>query len=89
MNLALNDEENKKKIAAAGGIERVVQAMAAHVTVAIVQQNGCAALMNLASNNDENRKKIAAAGGIEAIKRAKAKHPSCVRNADLALFVFT
>ena len=40
--------ENKVAIAAAGGIERVVSAMAGHAGSAGVQEHGCAALWNLA-----------------------------------------
>jgi hypothetical protein len=83
-NLARNNAENKERIAAAGGIDRVVQAMAAHVGVAGVQEQGCGALRNLAANA-ENKKRIAAAGGIDRLVQAKKNHPSCATNADYAL----
>jgi hypothetical protein len=72
-SLAANNAENEKRIAAAGGIDRVVQAMAAHVGVAGVQESGCAALWTLAAN-DENKERIAAAGGIDRVVQAMAAH---------------
>ena len=42
--------ENCVAIAAAGGIERVVSAMAGHAGSADVQESGCAALSCLAVN---------------------------------------
>jgi predicted hotdog family 3-hydroxylacyl-ACP dehydratase len=68
------DAENRGRIAAAGGNDRVVQAMAAHVGVAGVQEQGCVALWNLAANNAENKNRIAAAGGIDRVVQAMAAH---------------
>ena len=42
---------NQVIIAAAGGVEAIVQGMQAHVGVAMVQEHGAAALRNLAANN--------------------------------------
>ena len=41
---------NKVAIAAAGGIERVVSAMAGHAGSAVVQEYGCVAFGSLALN---------------------------------------
>ena len=70
---ALHDD-NRAKIAAAGGIEAVVWAMGGHRGDAGVQQWGCGALFNLAFNNADNRAKIAATGGIEAVVGAMGAH---------------
>ena len=40
--------DNQVTIAAAGGVEAIVQGMRAHVGVAAVQEHGAAALRNLA-----------------------------------------
>ena len=42
--------ENRVAIAAAGGIERVVSAMAGHAGSAVVQEYGCVAFGSLALN---------------------------------------
>ena len=44
-------DDNHTTIAAAGGVEAVVQGMRAHVGVAAVQGQGAGALGNLAANN--------------------------------------
>ena len=43
-------DANQVTIAAAGGVEAVVQGMQAHVGVAAVQETGAGALSNLAAN---------------------------------------
>ena len=43
-------DANKVAIAAAGGVEAVVQGMQAHVGVVAVQENGAGALRSLAAN---------------------------------------
>ena len=65
-------------IAAKGGIEAVVRAMAAHESSEGVQRAGCAALKNFAAYNDGNKVAIAAKDGIEAILKAMAGHGSSV-----------
>jgi predicted hotdog family 3-hydroxylacyl-ACP dehydratase len=72
-NLAANNAENKERIAAIGGIDCVVQAMAAHIGVAGVQEQGCGAMFNLATNT-KNKERIAAAGGINRVVHAMAAH---------------
>ena len=49
-NLAYNNENNKVKIADAGGITTILSAMKTHSSNATVQENGCGALWNLALN---------------------------------------
>jgi len=43
-------DANKASVAAAGGVEAIVQGMQAHVGVAGVQERGAGALRNLAAN---------------------------------------
>ena len=43
-------DDNEVTIAAAGGVEAIIQGMQAHVGVAGVQENGAGALKNLAAN---------------------------------------
>lgn len=62
---AINDD-NKRCIAAMGGMDVILSAMKAHPKDAKVQQFGCGALFRLAVNED-NIMLVFAAGGIEAI----------------------
>ena len=55
-NLAWNTD-NQVKIAAAGGIESILNAMKQHAQHESVQENGCGALQNLSVNAD-NKVKI-------------------------------
>jgi len=72
-NFAVNDQ-NRAKVAEAGGIEAVVGAMRGHPEVANVQEQGCGALRNLAVI-DRYKTKVAEAGGIEAVVGAMGGHP--------------
>ena len=65
---------NQVKIAAAGGIESILNAMKQHAQHESVQENGRAALWNLADGNADNKAKIAAAGGIESMLNAMKQH---------------
>ena len=56
-----------------GGIEAVVAAVKAHTGVAVVQENGCAALANIVGTA-EIQPEVAAAGGIEAVLAAMKAH---------------
>ena len=71
-NLSVN-ADNQVKIAAAGGIESILNAMKQYAQHESVQKQGCGALWNLAANAD-NKVKIAAAGGIESILNAMKQH---------------
>jgi len=70
LSLAASHAEIKIRIASAGGIEAVVEAMQTHAQSADVQQNGCRALCSLANSHAENKIRIAGAGGIEAVVAA-------------------
>ena len=59
-----NHDNGKVKILGAGGIDVILEAMKAHLTIAEVQEDGCRALGNLASNNDNGKVKIVGAGSI-------------------------
>ena len=74
-NLAYNNENNKVKIADAGGITTILSAMKTHSSNATVQENGCGALWSLAVN-DKNQVTIAEAGGIPTILSAMKTHSS-------------
>ncbi|KAJ1492030.1 hypothetical protein T484DRAFT_1772916 [Baffinella frigidus] len=63
------DAENEVAIAAKGGIEAIVKAMAAHGSNAGVQVAGCKALSGLAGNAN-NHLAMATKGGIDAIVMA-------------------
>lgn len=58
------------QIAAAGGIQRIVEAMIEHKTDGRLQRSACSTLYNLAESVD-NRIKIREAGGIESIVEAR------------------
>ena len=45
---------------AAGGVERIIAAMAAHIQSEAVQEYGCSALMNLASSSAARISMVAA-----------------------------
>ena len=64
-----------ERMAAAGGIEAVVEAMKAHLSNPDVQHQGCGALGNIAVNADNNVL-VAKAGGIGAVVEAMKAHPS-------------
>ncbi len=65
VNLAFNSN-NQITIAARGGIEVIVTALATHCKIENVQHVGCWAFKNLALNVN-NRIRIASKGGIVAI----------------------
>ena len=65
--------ENKVKIAEAGGIEAIVQAMGRHGEDKGVQEAGCGALGSLGWNA-QNKVKIAEAGGLMLAQKAWDKH---------------
>jgi len=67
--LAWDNGAQAVKIADAGGILRVTEAMAAYAAAEGVQENGCWALINLAWN-DANVSKIHVAGGVELATQA-------------------
>jgi hypothetical protein len=73
MGLAYENKTNRRQIAAEGGIERVVKAMAAHEGETGVQKAGCWALAELAYEV-ANQLKIVAEGGIERTVKAMAAH---------------
>ena len=82
MNLAINDD-NQKKIAQADGIDMILRTMEEHAASnASVALEGCDALWMLACNTD-NRKSIADAGGIAMILSVMEKH-GAASNADVA-----
>ena len=66
--LAENDD-NKKKVGEAGGIDVILRAMEQHLFHPYVERQACCALSKLALD-DENRKKI------RGFLRAKQEHPS-------------
>jgi hypothetical protein len=66
-NLAHYNSSNQVRIAAEGGIERMVEAMKVHPEVGALQEHGCAALADLASNTAVGHGKIVAAGGVERV----------------------
>ena len=71
-SLAVNDI-NKLKIAEAGAITVILDAMQQHSASAAVQEQGCAVLRNLGMNAN-NKTSIAAAGGIAVILDAMEHH---------------
>ena len=64
----------KVTITAAGGIERVLSAMARHSGDADVQYAALATLSSLASGNEDNAKQIAEAGNINTVLGAMLRH---------------
>ena len=71
MNLTNNNDANKVKVAAEGGVGAIVSAMQHHPTHAKVQEAGCLALANLTFNAN-NKAKAKSAGAEDAVKRAMA-----------------
>ena len=78
--MAVN-ENNKVKIAEAGGITIILSAMKKISSNADVQHYGCAALHSLAWNNANNKERIAYACGEATIESAMRNHSSnaCVQ----------
>jgi len=74
-SLAGNDD-NRIKIADAGGIADVLAAMRAHRSHVGVQEMGCGALWNLDNSNADNRIKISDAGVIADVLAAMRAHRS-------------
>ena len=70
-NLTANNDANKVKVAAEGGVGAIVSAMQHHPTHAKIQHAACAALYNLTLNSD-NKAKAKSAGAEDAVKRAMA-----------------
>ena len=57
-----------------GGIDAVVSAMNLHVSVAQMQQRGCAALCQVAQGESSFKQAILHAGGVQALVRALRTH---------------
>jgi hypothetical protein len=76
-NIAGN-ADNKVKVAGAGGIEAVVEAMRDHASNASVVENACDALAIIAWSDDAIRTRVADKGGIELLQACLKKHSSSV-----------
>ena len=61
-------------VAKVGGVEAIIEAMRVHVADALVQEQGCWALLALSDNYDRQNT-IIAGGGVEAIIRAMDTYP--------------
>ena len=82
MNLAANNDDNKKRIGEAGGIAVILRMLDVQgASNADVAEKGCGALLNLADNAD-NKNRIGEAGGIAMILRMLEVHG--VSNAGVA-----
>ncbi|CAH1254616.1 ARMC6 [Branchiostoma lanceolatum] len=71
--IAGNDDV-KTKIVQAGGMELIITALNIHIGVALVCEEGCAALCALALRNTDNAKAIMAANGAETVVQAMKVH---------------
>ena len=69
----------KQRAADAGGIELVVAALQAHPQVALVQQDGCQALVDVCFGSDAaaraRRQRAVTADATEAVAGAMQAHP--------------
>lgn len=68
-NLALNSDDNKHRIAAVGGITRLVHALDAHVQSSVVQDNASWALMVMAWSQRTLRRQLRDAGVVERVEK--------------------
>ena len=88
MNLACNNDDNKKRIGEAGGIAIILRMLEVHgESNAGVAEEGCGALWNLAERYD-NKRKILAANGVSIVERMKstwASNEGVQKNANGAL----
>lgn len=64
---------NKASVISSGGMEKIVEAMKARPTNAVVQEMACACLVNLAST-EENQRRVGACGAPEMITAAIKNH---------------
>jgi len=75
LRLAYNNDDNKKRIAEAGGIGMILRMMEVHGSSnAEVAECGSSALSFISYNNDDNKKRIAEADGIAMILRMMEEH---------------
>ena len=83
-NLCVGNNDNRRRVAQAGGVEAVVKAMNDHPFDELLLQQTCHLLLHLSmghwyvnSNNcEERRSLIGQAGGVEAVTKAMQRHPS-------------
>ena len=68
-------EANKTRIARAGFIQRVIEAMEMHQTDPKVLYIACAALRNMTSQHADNRRAVMKLGGIDAVLRCMDAFP--------------
>ena len=75
INLAAENSNNKEVIAAKGGIEAVVEAMAAYESNAGVQEVGCWALGNIASWESGLTSHVRETDAVPLVKKALSAFP--------------
>ena len=62
------------RLADAGAVQALLEAMAQHGGVAAVQRNASAALRNLTAGSEALEQRLADAGAVEALQQAVAQH---------------
>ena len=64
----------EQRLADAGAVQALLEAMAQHGGVAAVQQNATAALRNLTAGSEALEQRLAEAGAVEALLQAMAQN---------------
>ena len=79
----ITNDDNKRRVAHAGGVDVVVKAMKDHPSAELLLENACIVLLNLSLHVDDEetegrRAVIGQAGGVEAVTHSMQQHPTMV-----------